>query len=80
MMDKKAVLALRIGSDATAKTFVKAKDLIMHMALRMKEGYTYDNVVAAFTQGLNSMEYKPVKTLTVPKEVPVFARYNWLKN
>jgi hypothetical protein len=80
IMEHKAVIALRIGSDATSKTFVKAKRLIMHMAVQIKDGYTYDNVVAAFTKGLyNAMQYKPVKTATAPKEVPVFAHYNWLK-
>ncbi|RPJ93938.1 hypothetical protein CW357_18060, partial [Rummeliibacillus sp. TYF005] len=68
------------GSDATSKTFVKAKGLIVHMALRINEGYTYDNVVAAFTKGLyNAIQYKPIKIATVSKEVPVFAHYNWLK-
>ena len=81
IMENKAILALRIGSDATPKTFVKAKRLIMHMAVRIKDGYTYDNVVAAFTKGLyNAMQYKPIKTATVSKEVPIFAHYNWLKN
>ena len=81
IVENKAVLALRIGSYATSNTFVKAKGLIVHMALRINEGYTYDNVVAAFTKGLyNAMQYKPVKTAIVPKEVPIFAHYNWLKN
>ena len=81
IMANKAVLALRIGSDATSKTFVKAKGLIVQMALRINEGYTYDNVVAAITKGLyNAMQYKPIKTATVSKEVPIFAHYNWLKN
>ena len=81
IMENKAVLALRIGSDATRKTFVKAKRLIMHMALRIVDGYTYDNVVAAFSKGLyNAMQYKSVKPQVVAKEVPVFARHNWLKN
>lgn len=80
IMENKAVIALRIGSDATSKTFVKAKRLIMHMAVQIKDGYTYDNVVAAFTKGLyNAMQYKPIKNATVSKEVSIFARYNWLK-
>ena len=81
IMENKAVLALRIGSDATRKTFVKAKRLIMHMAVRIKDGYTYDNVVAAFTKGLyNAMQYKSVKPVTVEfKEVPTFVRFNWLR-
>lgn len=81
IMENKAVLALRIGSDATPKTFVKAKRLIMHMAVRIKDGYTYDNVVAAFTQGLyNAMQYQSVKPVTVEfKEVPAFVHFNWLR-
>lgn len=81
IMANKAVLALRIGSDATSKTFVKAKGLIVHMALRINEGYTYDNVVAAFTKGLyNAMQYKTVKTAkVVSKEVPTFIHFNWLR-
>lgn len=82
IMANKAVLALRIGSDANSKTFVKAKDLIVHMALRINEGYTYDNVVAAFTKGLyNAMQYQSIKQPVITSvEVPVvFARYNWLE-
>lgn len=82
IMANKAVLALRIGSDATSKTFVKAKGLIVHMALRINEGYTYDNVVAAFTKGLyNAMQYQSIKQPVITSvEVPVvFARYNWLE-
>lgn len=81
IMANKAVLALRIGSDATSKTFVKAKDLIVHMALRINEGYTYDNLVAAFTKGLyNAMRYKSVTPATVEsREVPVFVRFDWLR-
>lgn len=79
IMENKAVLALRIGSDATSKTFVKAKRLIMHMAVQITDGYTYDNVVAAFTKGLyNAMQYKTIKPQVVAKEVPIFALYNWL--
>ncbi|RPJ93996.1 hypothetical protein CW357_17750, partial [Rummeliibacillus sp. TYF005] len=80
-VEKFAVLALRIGSDATSKTFVKAKGLIVHMALRINEGYTYDNMVAAFTKGLyNAMQYKSVKPATVEsKEVPAFVRFDWLR-
>lgn len=81
IMENKAVLALRIGSDATPKTFVKAKRLIMHMALQIVDGYTYDNVVAAFTKGLyNAMQYKSIKLATVEfKEIPAFVRFNWLR-
>ena len=81
IMENKAVLALRIGSDATSKTFVKAKRLIMHMALRIVDRYTYDNVVAAFTKGLhNAMQYKTIKPATVEsKEVPAFIRFDWLR-
>ncbi len=83
IMENKAVLALRIGSDATSKTFVKAKGLIVHMALRINEGYTYDNVVAAFTKGLyNAMQYQSIKQPVIKSAevpVPVVSHYNWLK-
>lgn len=81
IMENKAILALRIGSDATSKTFVKAKDLIVHMALRINEGYTYDNVVAAFTKGLyKAMEYQsPKKPVTKSAEVPAYFSYNWIE-
>ena len=81
IMANKAVLALRIGSDATSKTFVKAKRLIMHMAVQITDGYTYDNVVAAFTKGLyNAMQYKWVKPATVEsKKVPTFVHFDWLR-
>lgn len=74
IMDKKAILALRLGSDATRKTFTKAKALVMHMALRMREGYVYDNVVAAFAEGLRrAMQYDDIPS---GKQPPVL--YNWL--
>lgn len=81
IMENKAVLALRIGSDATSKTFVKAKGLIVHMALRINEGYTYDNVVAAFTKGLyNALQYQSIQQpVNTSAEVPVVSHYNWLK-
>lgn len=81
IVENKAVLALRIGSEATSKTFVKAKGLIVHMALRINEGYTYDNVVAAFTKGLyNAIQYKSVKPVTIEsKEVSAFVRFDWLR-
>lgn len=78
--DLKAVLALRIGSDCDDKRFVAAKGLIMHMALRIKDGFIYDNIVAAFTAGLlNAESYESIKQPTPTVEVPAFARYNWLQ-
>lgn len=78
--DLKAVLALRIGSDCDDKRFVAAKGLIMHMALRIKDGYAYGNIAAAFTAGLMQAEnYQSIKQPTPAVEVPAFARYNWLQ-
>jgi hypothetical protein len=66
----KGVLALRMGSDATPTTFMKAKGLIIEMAKRVSEGVRYDNVVAAFTSGLvKAMQYdvpKPIHQHKTP--------------
>lgn len=88
IVDKKAILALRLGSDSTRKTFTKAKALIMHMALRIREGYVFDNVVAAFTEGLRRvMQYDEIPSgeqppilynWLAPSSPPV--HYNWLAN
>lgn len=78
--DLKAVLALRIGSDCDAKRYVKAKRLIMQMALRIRDGFVYENIVAAFTGGLSAAENYPTVVQSVEKQrvAPVYARYNWL--
>ncbi|WP_186731261.1 transcriptional repressor [Rummeliibacillus suwonensis] len=72
--DKRAILALRLGSEATRKTFTKAKALVMHMALRIREGYVFANVVAAFTEGLRrAMQYNEIPSVEQP-----LILYNWL--
>lgn len=83
----KSVLALRIGSNATDETLVKATKLISHMSQQIQKGNEYENVVAAFSAGLRkAMGYeKPVKTVyrlgdwientETPRKV---AFYNWL--
>lgn len=86
----KGILALRIGSDATEETFVKATKLISHMATRISKGYVYDNVTASFTGGLTkAMGYEkpvPVKSRleewineTKTKATPKVPFYNWLE-
>lgn len=76
----KHVLALRVGSDCDLKRFVKAKDLIHSMALRISEGYSFDNVTAAFTAALKKSEsysviLTPAKPMYLKRSVPF---YNWL--
>ena len=80
----KSVLALRMGSNATAKTLVKAKDLIVEMSKRISEGYSYDKgVVAAFSGGLNKAMTYDVSTVAAADSKPSYSRkvelYNWLE-
>lgn len=76
----KHILALRIGSDCDMKRFVKAKNIINSMAIRISEGYSFDNVTAAFTAALKKSDsYNVVQTLakrTYLKRPIQF--YNWL--
>lgn len=79
----KATLALRIGSNATIKTFTKAKNLIVEMAKRIQNGYQYENIVAAFTRGLaKAMQYDvPIEFIeekTQDKKVSNVKFYDWL--
>ena len=74
MEEVKSVLALRVGSNATAKTYSKATNLIMTMTKRIKEeGYQFENVVAAFTRGLE----KAMKYVIPERKKP--QGYNWLE-
>lgn len=77
----KHILALRIGSDCDMKRFVKAKNIVLSMAIRISEGYGFDNVTAAFTAALKKSEsYNTVQALAKPTYLkrPV-QFYNWLK-
>ncbi|WP_150285104.1 hypothetical protein [Rummeliibacillus sp. TYF-LIM-RU47] len=73
--DNMALLALRLGADATTKTLKKANSLIMHMALRLRDGYVYNNVVAAFSEGLRKAMLYDEKPYG--NQPPVL--YNWLR-
>ncbi|QBP41420.1 hypothetical protein [Paenisporosarcina antarctica] len=68
-----------MGSDATPKTFMKAK--LIEMAKRVSEGIRYDQVVAAFTAGLaKAMQYDVPKPIHQPKTpAPKVPFYNWLE-
>lgn len=76
----KHVLALRIGSDCDLKRFIKAKNIIHSISMRILDGYEFDNIPAAFTAALTkseSYEVPSVKTKpTYPKRSVEF--YNWL--
>lgn len=77
----KGLLALRMGSDATPKTFMKAKALLIEMAKRVNKGVRYDHVVAEFTAGLaKAMQYDVPKPIHQPKTLaPKVPFYNWLE-
>lgn len=79
----KSVLALRVGSNATRKTFTRAVNLIKEMSLRIYDGYQYENVVAAFTGGLKkAVTYnvpQVVKADPKPSDSRKVTFYNWLE-
>lgn len=78
--DVKHVLALRIGSDCDMKRFIKAKNLVHSISMRILEGYEFNNIPATFTAALtksNSYEVPPVKAKPKYPERPI-AFYNWL--
>ena len=78
--DVKHVLALRIGSDCDMKHFIKAKNLVHSISMRILEGYKFTNIPAAFSAALTkseSYEVPPVKAKPKYPERPV-AFYNWL--
>lgn len=76
------LLALRIGSDCDDKRYVLAKDAILSIAMRINEGYKFDNIVATFTGALkNAVNYKKIieqdsKPGRKSEKVPF---YNWLE-
>ncbi|WP_390283356.1 hypothetical protein [Ureibacillus sp. GCM10028918] len=76
----KHVLALRIGSDCDIKRFVKAKNIVHSISMRILDGYEFDNIPAAFTAALTkseSYEVPPIKAKpTYSKRSVSF--YNWL--
>lgn len=79
----KHVLALRIGSDADAKRFNIAKNVIQSIAIRINDGYEFENIVAVFTAGLkNAVNYKKViQAESKPKyKVSRVTFYNWLED
>lgn len=76
----KHVLALRIGSNCDMKRFIKAKNLVHSISMRILEGYEFNNIPATFTAALTkseSYEIPPVKAKPKYPERPV-AFYNWL--
>lgn len=79
----KHVLALRIGSDCDTKRFVMAKKVIHGIAMRITDGYVFDNVVATFTSALkNALNYKNVidSESKAKYKAPEVSFYNWLDN
>lgn len=79
----KHVLALRIGSDADIKRFNTAKNIIQSIAIRISDGYEFENIVAAFTAALkNAVNYeKIIKVESKPKNrVSRVTFYNWLED
>jgi len=76
----KHILALRIGSDCDLKRFIKAKNIVHSISMRILEGYQFNNIPATFTAALiNSQSYEvpPVKIKPIysKRTVPF---YNWL--
>ena len=79
----KHVLALRIGSDCDIKRFIIAKKVIHSIAMRINEGYEFNNIVATFSAALNNaLNYKKViNEDSMPTyKVPVVSFYDWLEN
>lgn len=79
----KHILALRIGSDCDIKRFNVAKKVIHSIAMRINEGYEFNNLVATFTVALeNAVNYKNVINLesNVKYKAPAVKFYNWLDN
>lgn len=74
----KHVLALRIGSDCDMKRFNLAKDVVHSMAIRINDGYVFNNVVATFSAALkNALNYNKTIVQTSKKAPVPF--YDWLK-
>jgi len=79
----KHVLALRIGSDCDLKRFTVAKKVIHGIAMRISEGYEFNNIVATFSAALNNaLNYKKViiEDSKPTYKVPVVSFYDWLEN
>lgn len=77
----KHVLALRIGSDCDIKRFNIAKKVIHSIAMRINEGYEFNNLVSTFTAALeNAVNYKHViySESNVKYKAPAVTFYNWL--
>ena len=47
-----AVIGLRVGSDCDMSRFIMAKKIIHSMAMRIKEGFVFNSVPAAFSKAL----------------------------
>lgn len=77
----KHVLALRIGSDCDVKRFTTAKKVIHSIAMRINEGYEFNNLVSTFTAALeNAVNYKNViySESNAKYKAPAVTFYNWL--
>lgn len=74
----KHVLALRIGSDCDIKRFTMAKKVVHSIAMRINEGYEFDNIVATFSAALkNAINYK--ETIVQASKKTTIPFYDWLK-
>ena len=74
----KHVLALRIGSDCDVKRFTMAKKVVHSIAMRINDGYKFDNIAATFSAALkNAINYKETIIQTSNKAPVPF--YDWLK-
>lgn len=76
----KHILALRIGSDCDIKRFIKAKNIVHSISMRILNGYKFENIPAAFTAALIKAETYEVPPI---KENPTYSKrsvsfYNWL--
>lgn len=79
----KHVLALRIGSDCDIKRFNVAKKVIHSIAMRINDGYEFNNLVATFTVALeNAVNYKNIidSESKIKYKKPKVTFYNWLDN
>lgn len=89
VFSKRAVIGLRVGSDCDFNRFVIAKKVIHSIAMRIAEGFVFENVVAVFSKALaESVKRGKLEERVILSEVkpglsdervtPVVPFYNWL--
>jgi len=89
VLSKRAIIGLRVGSDCDFTRFVIAKKVIHSIAMRIADGFVFENVVAAFSKALDEamkrgkLEDRIILSNVKPglsddRETPIVPFYNWL--